>query len=136
MAVARRFGGVMGPMVTPFRADESVDLDGFASNVRAHMAAGLDGVLVAGSTVAAQNPVDFLLARFHPDGALDTSFGSSGFLKTDFNAGSSDGCNSVALAGPDLFLAAGSTTPPPLGDFALARYIASTPVELLAFEVE
>lgn len=48
--MARRFGGVMGPMVTPFRADESVDLDGFAFNVRAHMAAGLDGVLVAGST--------------------------------------------------------------------------------------
>ena len=45
-----RFGGVMGPMVTPFKADESLDLDGFAFNVRAHMAAGLDGVLVAGST--------------------------------------------------------------------------------------
>jgi uncharacterized delta-60 repeat protein len=88
-------------------------------------------LLVAGSVAA-----DFLLARFHPDGALDTSFGSSGFIKTNFNAGSSDGCNSVALAGPDLFLAAGSTTPPPLGDFALARYIASTPVELLDFEVE
>jgi 4-hydroxy-2-oxoglutarate aldolase len=50
MGTARRFGGVMGPMVTPFRADESVDLDGFAFNVRAHIAAGLDGVLVAGST--------------------------------------------------------------------------------------
>ena len=50
MAAVRRFGGVMGPMVTPFRADESVDLDGFAFNVRAHIAAGLDGVLVAGST--------------------------------------------------------------------------------------
>ena len=50
MGTARRFGGVMGPMVTPFRADESVDLDAFAFNVRAHMAAGLDGVLVAGST--------------------------------------------------------------------------------------
>jgi dihydrodipicolinate synthase/N-acetylneuraminate lyase len=48
--MARRFGGVMGPMVTPFRADESLDLEGFAFNVRAHMAAGLDGVLVAGST--------------------------------------------------------------------------------------
>ena len=50
MGTARHFGGVMGPMVTPFRADESVDLDGFAFNVRAHIAAGLDGVLVAGST--------------------------------------------------------------------------------------
>lgn len=48
--MARRFGGVMGPMVTPFKADESVDLEGYAFNVRAHLAAGLDGVLVAGST--------------------------------------------------------------------------------------
>ena len=48
--MARRFGGVMGPMVTPFKADESLDIAGFESNVRAHMAAGLEGVLVAGST--------------------------------------------------------------------------------------
>ena len=48
--MARRFGGVMGPMVTPFHADESLDLEGFTFNVRAHIAAGLDGVLVAGST--------------------------------------------------------------------------------------
>jgi 4-hydroxy-2-oxoglutarate aldolase len=50
MAGASRFNGVMGPMVTPFTADESLDLDGFAFNVRAHMAAGLHGVVVAGST--------------------------------------------------------------------------------------
>lgn len=48
--MTRRFGGVMGPMVTPFKADESLDLEGYAFNVRAHIAAGLDGVLVAGST--------------------------------------------------------------------------------------
>ena len=93
-------------------------------------------LLAGGSTAPSQGSGDFLLARFHPDGALDTSFGSSGFIKTDFNAGSSDGCSAVALAGPDLVLTAGTTFPPPFGDFALARYIASTPVELLAFEVE
>ena len=48
--MARRFGGVMGPMVTPFKADESLDMAGFEANVRAHLAAGLEGVLVAGST--------------------------------------------------------------------------------------
>jgi 4-hydroxy-2-oxoglutarate aldolase len=40
----------MGPLVTPFKADESLDLAGFEANVRAHIAAGLQGVLVAGST--------------------------------------------------------------------------------------
>jgi 4-hydroxy-2-oxoglutarate aldolase len=37
-------------MVTPFKADESLDLESFEVNVRAHLAAGLDGLLVAGST--------------------------------------------------------------------------------------
>ena len=95
-------------------------------------------LLAAGSTFTAQDgPIDFLLARFHADGVLDTSFGSSGFLKTDFNSGSKDGCGAVAVAGPDLVLAAGRTFgAADFGDFALARYIASTPVELLTFEVE
>jgi 4-hydroxy-2-oxoglutarate aldolase len=48
--MGRRFGGVMGPMVTPFQADESLDIPGFEQNVRGHLAAGLHGLLVAGST--------------------------------------------------------------------------------------
>ena len=79
---------------------------------------------------------DFLLARFHADGALDTSFGTAGFLQTD--AGSTlEGLSAIAIAGPDLILTAGSTWPPQEDtDFALARYIATTPVELLSFQVE
>src|SRR6185369_16582984 len=77
---------------------------------------------------------NFLLARFHADGALDTSFGTGGFIQTDFGS-VLDFCNSVVVAGPDLILTAGRTsTSQGLGDisdFALARYIASTPVELL-----
>jgi 4-hydroxy-2-oxoglutarate aldolase len=37
-------------MVTPFKADESLDIPGFEQNVRGHLAAGLHGLLVAGST--------------------------------------------------------------------------------------
>ena len=37
-------------MVTPFKADESLDIPGFEQNVRGHIAAGLHGLLVAGST--------------------------------------------------------------------------------------
>jgi 4-hydroxy-2-oxoglutarate aldolase len=42
--------GVLAPVVTNFGANGEVDLDAFASNVRAHLAAGLHGVVVAGST--------------------------------------------------------------------------------------
>jgi uncharacterized delta-60 repeat protein len=92
-------------------------------------------LLVAGSTDLLGPKADFLLARFHPDGPLDTSFGTGGFLGTDFS-GSQDQCNALAIAGPDLLLTAGSSSAGAPDDFALARYIASTPVELLSFQVE
>lgn len=47
----RPLAGVLGPVVTPFDAgSEDVVIDRFTANIRAHLAAGLDGVLVAGST--------------------------------------------------------------------------------------
>ena len=43
--------GIFAPVVTPFHAgSEDLDLEGFARNVRAHIAEGLSGVVVAGST--------------------------------------------------------------------------------------
>lgn len=47
----RSLGGVLGPVTTPFVAgSEDLDLAGFAANVRAHLAEGLSGIVVAGST--------------------------------------------------------------------------------------
>lgn len=46
----RALAGVLAPVATPFRADEAIDLDAFGANVRAHLEAGLHGVVVAGST--------------------------------------------------------------------------------------
>jgi len=42
--------GVFGPVATPFDANGNVDAAGFAANIRAHLAAGLHGIVVAGST--------------------------------------------------------------------------------------
>jgi len=42
--------GVFGPVTTPFTASETIDLVGFASNVRSHLAHGLRGIVVCGST--------------------------------------------------------------------------------------
>lgn len=42
---------IYGPVISTFHAgSEDLDLDGFASNVRSHIAEGLGGVVVAGST--------------------------------------------------------------------------------------
>lgn len=47
---ARTLGGVFGPVVTTFSQDEGLDREAFVSNVRAHLAMGLHGVVVCGSS--------------------------------------------------------------------------------------
>jgi uncharacterized delta-60 repeat protein len=80
-------------------------------------------LLVAGSSSGASDETDFMLARFEADGALDTTFGTAGFLRADFST-SVDECHEVAIAGPDLVVAGGGTGPTyQPQDFALARYI-------------
>jgi 4-hydroxy-2-oxoglutarate aldolase len=51
MSTRRSLGGILAPVVTPFTAgSEDLDLDGFRANLRAHLADGLAGIVVAGST--------------------------------------------------------------------------------------
>lgn len=45
-----RLAGILAPVVTPFRGDGALDIGAFRSNVQAHLDAGLDGIVVAGST--------------------------------------------------------------------------------------
>jgi 4-hydroxy-tetrahydrodipicolinate synthase len=42
--------GIIPPLVTPFDADEAVDLDALRAEVRFHLAAGVHGICVTGST--------------------------------------------------------------------------------------
>ena len=42
--------GIFGPLVTPFAANGDIDTAAFAFNIRAHLDAGLSGVVIAGST--------------------------------------------------------------------------------------
>jgi 4-hydroxy-2-oxoglutarate aldolase len=48
--MTRPLAGVMAPAVTPFAADGALARDAFVHAVRAHVAAGLHGVIVAGSS--------------------------------------------------------------------------------------
>ena len=49
--MTKRLAGIFGPVTTPFIAgSEDLDLEGFARNIRSHIAEGLSGVVVAGST--------------------------------------------------------------------------------------
>jgi uncharacterized delta-60 repeat protein len=59
---------------------------------------------------------DFVLARYNPNGSLDTSFSGDGKQKTDF--ANVDGAGAVAIQADGKIVAVGGTG----DDFALARY--------------
>jgi len=43
------------------------------------------------------SPGDFAVARYNPDGSLDSSFGDTGMVRTDFSSGSSDTANGLVI---------------------------------------
>jgi uncharacterized delta-60 repeat protein len=78
-------------------------------------------LLVGGEAFVANN--DFALVRFNTDGSLDTGFGSSGKVTTDFS-GSTDFCTRVRTLSDGRILAAGTADGNGGKDFAVARYLA------------
>ena len=77
-------------------------------------------LLVAGSFDGTTR--NFGLARFNPDGSLDTTFGSDGRVVTDF-AGSDEDAYALALQQDGKIIVAGSTyNIGTRNDFAVARY--------------
>lgn len=86
-----------------------------------------DGKIVAGGTSdASENgSSDVALARYNPDGTLDTSFGSGGLVITDVSGeGSIDSFGVLSLQSDGKIVIAGSTsfTINGMTDFTLARY--------------
>lgn len=83
-----------------------------------------DGKLVAAGTAFVGGNRDFALARYHPDGRLDTGFGSGGLVLTDFGFWTDDGAASLAIQPDGKLVAAGFSDAGVPGDFdfALARY--------------
>jgi uncharacterized delta-60 repeat protein len=84
-------------------------------------------IVVAGNAWLIGTSSDFCVIRYTPGGALDTTFGGSGIVTTDFLSVASpgylysytvDSAASVMLLANGQILAAGSTT----GGLALARY--------------
>jgi uncharacterized delta-60 repeat protein len=80
-----------------------------------------DGKIVAAGENAGDG-FDFALARYHPNGSLDTGFGGDGTVLTDFGGG--DSANALVLDNAGRIVAAGGAgRPDGLGSaVALARY--------------
>ena len=107
--------------------DTSFDGDGKAvtgfgdSDIATAVAIQSDGKIVAAGETATGNG-RFALARYNPNGSLDSGFDGDGKLSTDFSTGF-DAANAVAIQADGKIIAAGySTLPGGDGRFALARY--------------
>jgi uncharacterized delta-60 repeat protein len=81
-------------------------------------------IVVAGVAYVAESGVsDFALARYQPNGDLDTSFGHGGTLLTNFDGHKSE-ANTLGLLPDGKLIAAGAVTDAETGaqSFGLARY--------------
>jgi uncharacterized delta-60 repeat protein len=79
-----------------------------------------DGEIVAAGVSGLGDSSDFALARYNPDGTLDTSFGGDGKVTTDFSHKPDVG-SALAIQHDGEIVVAGSTRKGVLS-FALARY--------------
>ncbi len=94
------------------------------SDEAAAVAVQPDGRIVAAGQTCV-GPCEFALARYEPDGSLDTSFGSGGKVTTTFGSPARGGhARSVALQADGKIVAVGSARlgKPEHSEFALARY--------------
>src|SRR6266699_706229 len=94
-----------------------------------------DGKIIAAGTVFVDfNPgdmsdTDFALARYNPNGSLDTTFGNGGTVSTDF-FGMEDDAFSVLIQPDGKIVAVGSANnPASYYDFAAVRYLSNGTID-------
>jgi uncharacterized delta-60 repeat protein len=108
--------GFGGRTLTDFDADD----DGGQA-----VAVQPDGKIVVAGGSGTGATLDFALARYNGDGTLDSGFGVSGKVLTDF--GAAEASNSIAIQADGKIVAAGQRDGSSIGrdfDFVLARYTA------------
>jgi uncharacterized delta-60 repeat protein len=86
-----------------------------------------DGKLVAAGSSSNGSDTLFALARYDPDGSLDTSFNGTGEVTTTIGPAHDDNASSLALQPDGKIVAAGDSDNCLNHVFALARYLGSTP---------
>ncbi|WP_157580753.1 Ig-like domain-containing protein [Segetibacter koreensis] len=112
-----------GTLDTTFSLDGKQTTDfGSTADLASSLAIQKDGrIVLAGSTNIDNSGADFALARYNPDGTLDTTFSQDGRQTTDFTSGN-DFAASVALQGDGKIVLAGMVVNNYYRDFGLARY--------------
>ena len=114
-----------GALDTTFSGDGKViTAIGSGSDLGLSVATQADGkILVAGQSSSSSN--NFGVVRYNSDGSLDTSFGTSGIVDTNFSGGSQESANAVFVQSDGKILLGGSTNVAGNVDFGIARYSTS-----------
>ena len=109
-----------GTLDTSFSGDGKQTTD-FSGSLRTAVALQANGKIVAvgGSESSGSASDDFALARYNPNGSLDTTFSGDGKQTTDF--GGEDEANGVAIQEDGKIVVVGPQAGTGI-DFALARY--------------
>ena len=106
-----------GALDTSFSADGRVRSDFGGTESASALALQPDGKIVVAGTLFPSFGGDFLLARYRPNGTLDTTFGGIGWVTTDL--GDFELASAVVLQPDGKIIVAGESS----GNFALARYL-------------
>lgn len=109
--------GVLDPTFGPDGSGTFVSTFGATGASLNSLVRQSDGSFIAAGGVSSGN---FLIAKFTANGTLDTTFGTGGFVTTDFNGGSESAAS--ILLQPDGRIIAGGVSS---NDSALARYNAN-----------
>jgi uncharacterized delta-60 repeat protein len=94
-----------------------------------------DGKIIAAGTVFVDfNPgdmsdTDFALARYNPDGSLDTTFGNSGMVTTDFLAHEDDAFSVLVQPDGKIVAVGSANDPATFYDFAAVRYLSNGTID-------
>lgn len=89
------------------------------------VAVDADGKIVAAGYVALGDQYQFAVARYNPNGELDTTFSSDGCVTTNFVDGPYEQANAIAIDASGKIVVAGYATIGGHKEFALARYNAN-----------
>ncbi len=117
---------VNGSLDSGFGSGGKVRTDFGGSDFGTAVAVQADGKIVVaggGFLTGVSTSTDFALARYNPDGSLDSTFGGSGKVVTDIHRG--DVALGLAIQGDGKIVAVGTTNTAATGidyDFALVRY--------------
>jgi len=96
-------------------------LPGVISPARTKLVAQADGKLLVPFTTDMYGHRDFGVARFHPDGTLDASFGGSGYVVTTIGT-EDDITTGIAIQNDGKIVVVGASKTGSNSDFAAVRY--------------